>query len=75
MAKKYRELSRAKLEPNKRVIISANESDGGFTIAQQLLVMNGSKQIEIFVKGAIHVGTEDGLHELRDALNLAIGKL
>lgn len=68
---KYNELSKARISDSRNVVISQC-SKGGFTIAQQLEAKEGDKTTTVFMKGAIHIETLDGLYELRDAINLAI---
>ena len=68
---KYNELSKARISDSRNVVISQC-SKGGFTIAQQLEAKEGEKTTTVFMKGAIHIETLDGLYELRDAINLAI---
>lgn len=67
----YDEIARAKLSPVRNIVIS-NCSQGGFTMAQQLAVVDGDKIGSVFLKGAIHIDDINGLTELRDALTLAI---
>ena len=68
---KYNELSKARISDSRNVVISQC-SKGGYTIAQQLEAKEGEKTTTVFMKGAIHIETLDGLYELRDAINLAI---
>ena len=87
MNKRYNELSKANIHDgdNKiNVVISEmlvqksnaeKYEKNGFTIAQQLEVMNGKKKLNVFLKSAMHVSDINGLYELRDALNVAISKL
>jgi len=70
----FKELSRAKIQDTRSLVVSSNSITSGFTIAQQLSVQEGNRKIEIFLKGAIHIDSIDGLIELRDALNEAIEK-
>lgn len=74
MTKSYKELAKAKVAENKNIVISKNESKGGYTIAQQLLVTDNNASIPIFLKGAIQINELEGLYELRDAINAAIQK-
>jgi hypothetical protein len=68
---RYNELSKARISDSRNVVISQC-SKGGFTVAQQLEAKEGDKTTTVFMKGAIHIETLDGLYELRDAINLAI---
>lgn len=67
----YSEISKAKISESRNVVIS-NCSKGGYTVAQQLIVKENDKSTTVFMKGAFHVDSIEGLYELRDALNLAI---
>ena len=72
--KVYIELSKAKIKDKRSLVVSRNETNGGYTIAQQLVVEEGRRSTTIFMKGAIYVEDLDGLYNLRDALNEAIKK-
>ena len=67
----YNELAKAKVTDSRNIVISTCNK-GGFTIAQQLQAKEGSKITSVFMKGAFHIEDIDGLHNLRDAINLAI---
>lgn len=69
----YEELARAKVQPNRSLVISKC-SKSGFTIAQQLEVKEGNHTMNVFLKGALHIDDTQGLYNLRDALNVAIQK-
>jgi predicted deacylase len=71
----FKELSHAKLQDTRRVVISENLAMGGFTIAQHVTVTEGNTSSNIYLRGAIHVNELEGLYNLRDALNEAISKL
>lgn len=69
---KYVEIARAEVTPTRNIVIS-NCSKGGFTIAQQLVAREQSgKDTTVYLKGAFHIDSVDGLYNLRDALNAAI---
>lgn len=69
---KYTEISRAKVSNTRNVVVSRC-SKGGFTIAQQLEVMEAEgTTTSVFLRGAFHVDDVHGLYNLRDAVNLAI---
>ena len=68
---KYTELAKAEVTDSRNIVISTCNK-GGFTIAQQLQAKEGSKITSVFMKGAFHIEDIDGLHNLRDAINLAI---
>lgn len=67
----YQELSSAQIQDQRSLVISAC-SRGGYTLAQRIVVNEGTKKTNLFLKNAIHVEDEDGLYNLRDALNDAI---
>lgn len=67
----YVELAKAKTQDRRNIVISEC-SKGGFTIAQQLEVEEGNRTTSVFLKGAFHVDSVDGLYNMRDALNAAI---
>lgn len=71
---RYNELSKARISNSRNVVISQC-SRGGYTIAQQLEAKEGDKTTTVFMKGAIHIETLDGLYEIRDAINLAIDSI
>ena len=71
----YEEIERIKVGDTKSIVISKC-SKGGYTIAQQLLVVdeNGNKNT-VFLKGALHVNDVSDLTKMRDALNNIINKV
>lgn len=71
--KMYVELAKAKIKEQRNIVISEC-SKGGFTIAQQLEVKEGNRVTSVFMKGALHVDSIEGLHNMRDTLNVAISK-
>ena len=70
----YDELSKVKIADKRNAVISQC-SKGGFTIAQQLEVIEGDKKTNVFLKGALHVETTEGLVNLRDAINVALAQI
>lgn len=72
--KVYTELAKAKIKERRNVVISRNESNGGYALAQQIVVEEGKKFTTIFIKGATYIDDLIGLYNLRDALNEAIEK-
>lgn len=67
----YTELAKAKISKNRNVVISAC-SRGGYTIAQQIRVVEDDKITSIFMKGAITVSDLDLLKGMYDAIGVAI---
>lgn len=67
----YKEISSAKVT-EKRTIVISSCSKGGFTIAQRMDVEENDKTTPIYMKGAFHIDSVNGLYSLRDAINLAI---
>lgn len=64
-------LATARIQDKRNLVISSN-TNGGFTIAQQIVVQEGKRQTLLFIKGAIHVDSLEGLVNLRNALSDAI---
>lgn len=71
---KYFELSKAKIQESRNMVISKSDTFKGYTLAQQICIQEGNRETLLFIKGAIHVDTLEGLYNLRDALNEAIIK-
>lgn len=77
MEKKYTELSKAKVQDSRNIVISRVENKDGtsYTMAQQLEVMESkNRRTAVFMRGAVIVDGIEGLIALRDALNVAIQK-
>jgi hypothetical protein len=75
---KYIELSKAKVNDNKNLVISRcqkNDADAGYTLAQQVEVDESGKKINVFLKGAVHIKDLDCLYNLRDAIIQAIDEI
>lgn len=70
---KYIELSKAKIQDTRNIVISA-ASQGGYTMSQQLEVQEGNKLTTVFLKGSMIIDDLQGLYNLRDACNVAIQK-
>ena len=70
----YEELSTASISDKRNIVIS-EYSKGGYTLGQQVVVEEGSKKINMFVKNSIQIENIEGLYNLRDALNVAIWKI
>lgn len=72
----YEEISRCNISDTRSVVISSC-SAGGYTIAQQLGVKEGTtgECTNVFMKGAFHVNDLQGLYAFRDLLNLCITKI
>lgn len=70
----YTELSSAPISDKRRIILSEYQK-GGFTLAQQICIEEGSRKMNMFVKNSIQVDNIEGLYNLRDALNIAISKI
>lgn len=70
----YDVLAKARIQSNRDLVISQT-SKGGYTIAQKLEVKENNHTIDIFLKSAFHIDDVQGLYNLRDALNTAIGKV
>lgn len=70
----YTKLSSAQIQDKRKLVISEC-SKGGYTLAQQISTEDNGKKLNIYLKGAIAVSDLSGLYNLRDALNVAIGKI
>ena len=70
----YTKLSSAQIEENKNLVISEYQK-GGYTLAQQITTKDNGKKLNVYLKGAIRIKDISGLYNLRDALNVAIGKI
>lgn len=69
---KFLILSTARINSLRSAVISKHLGNNGYTIGQQVDLRENNKVIPMFIKGAIHIESLDGLYELRDALNEAI---
>lgn len=74
MSKEYMELSSAKVNDNKSIVISENEK-GQFILAQRIDVKDGKKDYKMFLRNPVYINNFDGLCNLRDALILAVDKM
>lgn len=72
--KKFIELAKAKIQETRSIIISKNDVNAGFTLAQQVTLMEGTRETLLFIKGAIHIDDIEGIYNLRDALNEVLNK-
>lgn len=70
----YTKLSSAQIEESKNLVIS-EYSKGGYTLAQQITTIDNGKKLNVYLKGAFRIKDVSGLYNLRDALNVAIGKI
>ena len=75
MGKSFQELSRAKIKDSRQLVISKVNNSDSFTIAQQVIISEDQRQMTMYLKGAIHVESIEGLYCLRDAINEAISKV
>lgn len=72
MGSEFKELSKAKIQSTRNLVISRRLNNGTYTLGQQIVVQEGGKEMVIFLKGAYKIDSLEGLYELRDALNDAI---
>lgn len=73
MSKKdFKELGRTKVSNKRYVVISKNNFVDGYTMAQLFEAQDGRKGIDVFIKGAIHISSIEGLYNLRDILNVIL---
>lgn len=71
-ATQFKVLSKAKIKSQRSVVISKHLNHGGYTMAQQVDLQDGPRVVPVFIKGAFHIESLEGLYNLRDALNEAI---
>lgn len=69
----FTELSKARISDSRNIIIS--QCDEGFTIAQQLVTVEGTRPIKIFLKGTLHIESLESLKLLRNTIDDAINKV
>lgn len=76
MERKYKILAKVNMNNNRSMVISKNNINGGYTMAQQVNVDNaeGNKVTQMYIKGATHINSLETLYDLRDMLNEAISK-
>ncbi len=67
----FTKISTAKIQEKRDMVISRC-SKGGYTLAQRVFVKEGNNTTTVYMKGAIHVDSIDGIVNLRDALNVVI---
>lgn len=68
---RYNELAKVPIADRRNVVLSEHPK-GGYTLAQQLSVKEGNRNMSVFMKGAFHIDDIDGIYNLRDALNIAL---
>lgn len=69
----YTKIASAQIQEKRKLVISEC-SKGGYTLAQQITMKDdNNKNLNVYLKGAIAVKDLQGLYNLRDALNVAIG--
>lgn len=73
MAVKFTELSRVVMEDNRCIVISERADDGQISIAQQVSVSSGGRDLSIFLKGAM-VMSPTKLREFFVAVEQALAK-
>lgn len=67
----YSEVARAKIS-EKRSIVVSECSKGGYTVAQQIELEENGEKMNVYMKGAFHVDSVEGLLNIRDVVNAAI---
>lgn len=70
----YKEIASGKISENKSIVISEC-SKGGFTLAQKLTASDNGKNVDVFLKGAMHIDNIDSLVNVRNAFNEALEKI
>lgn len=69
----YKEVSRAQISKTK-VFVLSECSKGGYTLAQQMSVIdeNTGKPMSVFLKGAVHIANAAALEKIRDMFTVAL---
>lgn len=69
----YKEVARAQISKTKAFVLSEC-SKGGYTLAQQMSVMDEStgKPMNVFLKGATHIANLSALEKIRDMFTVAV---
>lgn len=75
----FKELSNKKYKEQRNIVISeAFDTDNslkGYSIAEQLVAQEGENQIAIFLKGGLGIVDEQGLLQLKEAVDEACAKI
>lgn len=71
----YAFLSSGNISEKRSVVVSECCFNGGFTVAQKMEIEEGNENTNVFMKGAFHIDSIDGLIAMRDALDEAIMKV
>ena len=67
----YKEIASGLIGENKSLVISEC-SKGGYTLGQKLTVNDNGKNIDIFLKGAIHIDSFESLENVCRAFEKAL---
>lgn len=68
---KYIQLVSCPISAHRNLVVSKNET-GGFTLAQQVEIMDYDKPTRLFMKGATYFPSLDVLRDVRDMLDKAV---
>ena len=75
----FKELANKKYKEQRNIVISeAFDTDNrlkGYSIAEQLVAQEGENQIAIFLKGGLGIVDEQGLLQLKEAVDEACAKI
>lgn len=75
----YKELSKQKFKEQRNVVISEafdrENKSLGYSIAEQLVTEEEGKEIKVFLKGGLGIVDEEGLLQLKEAVDNACIKL
>ena len=75
----YTELAKARIKEKRNVVISeAQNLEGetlGYTVAEQLVTEEEGKERKVFLRGGLGIMSEDGLRNLKVAVDEALKKV
>lgn len=74
MREAFNVLARTRISDTREVVISRTDS-GKITVAQRMIIKEGTREVGMFMKASMHVDDKDKLIEFRNALNVAIAQI
>lgn len=76
---KFNEISKNECKKNRNIVVSEalnNKGDKvGYSVSEQMIVHEGEKTTNVFLKNGLGIFDLDGLKKLRDVVDKAIGKI
>ena len=71
---KYTQLAACSISAHRTLVVSSN-SQGGYTMAQQVEIIDYDKPTRLFMKGAVFFPSLDTLRDVRDMFSRAIDEI